>query len=235
MAVWDIRMFREVHSYNTPQPGASLAISDRGLTAVGWGTQVSIWRGLFDAAAADQGKVQSPYMSWGGVGQRIERVRWCPYEDVLGIGTDAGFSSAIVPGAGEPNWDAGEANPFETVRGRQDAEVRALLTKLQPDMISLDPDFVGRLDLVSDRVRREERAAREGKETEDVLDRIKKKQRGRNSALRRYLRKRGRHNVIDDKRLKAESLRKEGAARAKERQRREKAELGPALGRFAKP
>ena len=33
MAVWDIRMFREVHSYTTRQPGSSVAISDRDLSA----------------------------------------------------------------------------------------------------------------------------------------------------------------------------------------------------------
>lgn len=232
MAVWDIRMFKEVHSYSVPVPGSTVAISDRGLAAVGWGTQVSVWKGLFDAAAADQGKVKSPYMAWGGDGQRVERVRWCPFDDLLGVSHDKGFSSMIVPGSGEPNFDAMEVNPYETVKQRQEAEVRGLLTKLQPEMISLNPDFIGSLDLVSNKKRQEERDL--DNKPEDTIEKLKNRGRGRNSALRKYLRKKGHNNVIDDKRLKAESLRKEHAVRAKEKLRKEKAGLGPALGRFAK-
>lgn len=230
--VWDIRMFREVHSYSCYQPGASVAISDRGLTAVGWGTQVSVWRGLFDAAQADQGKVKSPYMAWGGDGQRIENLRWCPYEDVLGVAHDKGFASILVPGAGEPNFDALEVNPYENTKQRQEAEVRALLNKLQPEMISLDANFVGKLDTISDQKNREEKDL--DRRPEDPIEKLKNRGRGRNSALRKYLRKKGRRNVIDEKRVKAEMLRKEYAARQKEKLRAERQDLGPALARFAK-
>jgi len=232
MNVWDIRMYKEVHSYSCFQPGASVAISDRGLVAVGWGTQVSVWKGLFEAAEADQGKVKSPYMAWGGDGQRIETVRWCPFEDVLGVTHDKGFASLIVPGAGEPNFDALEVNPYENKKQRQEAEVRALLNKLQPEMISLDPNFIGNLDTISDKKLREARDL--DHQPEDPIEKLKNRGHGRNSALRKYLRKRGRSNVIDEKRLKAEALRKAQAARAKEKLRREREELGPALARFAK-
>ncbi|GAB1191115.1 hypothetical protein APSETT444_000286 [Aspergillus pseudonomiae] len=211
---------------------ASVAISDRGLTAVGWGTQVSVWRGLFDAAAADQGKVKSPYMAWGGDGQRIENMRWCPFEDVLGVTHDQGFASIIVPGAGEPNFDALEANPYENKRQRQEAEVQGLLNKLQPDMISLDPTFIGKLDTISDQKNREERDL--DRRPEDAMEKLKNRGRGRNSALRKYLRKKGRRNVVDDKRVKAELLRKEHQARARDKLRSEREDLGPALARFAK-
>ncbi|EYE97747.1 WDR46/Utp7 family protein [Aspergillus ruber CBS 135680] len=235
MNVWDIRMFREVHSYSCYQPGSSVAISDRGLTAVGWGTQVSVWRGLFDAAQADQGKVQSPYMAWGGDGQRIENMRWCPYEDVLGVTHDKGFASLLVPGAGEPNYDALEANPYENTHQRQEAEVHGLLNKLQPDMISLDPTFIGKLDTIRDQKNQEERQARDPDyKAPDPMEKIKNRGRGRNSALRKYLRKKGRSNVIDERRLKAEQLRKEHAARTKDKVQAEREALGPALGRFAK-
>lgn len=231
MNVWDIRMFKEVHSYSCYQPGASVSISDRGLTAVGWGTQVSVWRGLFDAAIADQGKVNSPYMAWGGDGQRIENLRWCPYEDVLGVAHDQGFASLLVPGAGEPNFDSLEANPYENTKQRQEAEVHSLLTKLQPDMISLDPSIIGKLDTISDKKVQEIRNL--DHRPEDHMEKLKNRGRGRNSALRKYLRKKGAGNVIDEKRLKAEALRTEHRSRTKEKLRKEREELGPALGRFA--
>ncbi|GAM37633.1 U3 snoRNP-associated protein [Talaromyces pinophilus] len=231
MNVWDIRMFKPVHSYSCYQPGSSVAISDRNLTAVGWGTQVSVWKGLFDAAATDAGKVQSPYMAWGGDGQRIETVRWCPYEDILGVTHDKGFASIIVPGAGEANFDATEINPYETTKQRQEAEVKALLDKLQPEMISLDPNFVGKIDLISDKKRREERE--EVNKPKDAIEKLKNRGRGRNSALRKYLRKRGKTNVIDEKRLKAEALQRERSSHQNETLQKQREELGPALARFA--
>ncbi|RAO66854.1 uncharacterized protein BHQ10_002866 [Talaromyces amestolkiae] len=232
MNVWDIRMFKPVHSYSCYQPGSSVAISDRNLTAVGWGTQISVWKGLFDAAATDAGKVQSPYMAWGGDGQRIETVKWCPYEDILGVTHDKGFASVLVPGAGEANFDATEVNPYETTKQRQEAEVKALLNKLQPEMISLDPNFVGKLDLISDKKRREEREE-DNKPKDAAIEKLRNRGRGRNSALRKYLRKRGKTNVIDEKRLKAEAIQKERSSHQNETLQKQREELGPALARFA--
>ncbi|KAG4033772.1 hypothetical protein MFRU_004g02750 [Monilinia fructicola] len=232
MSVWDIRMFKEVNSYFTRQPASSVAISDRGLTAVGWGTQVSIWRGLFSKNSLEQEKIQSPYMAWGGEGKRIERVRWCPFEDVLGTSHDSGFSSILVPGAGEANFDALEVNPFETTKQRQEAEVKSLLNKLQPEMISLDPNYIGNLDLRSDEQRKAEKDL--DKKPEDLMAKIKNRGRGKNSSLRKYLRKKSSRGIIDEQRDRIEELRKSQMQREKNRLKTTEEELGPALGRFAK-
>ena len=233
MAVWDIRMFKEVNKYSLRRPGASVAISDRGLTAVGWGTQVTIWRNLFTAStASSHPKVQSPYMAWGGSGKRIERVRWCPFEDILGISHSAGFSSIIVPGAGEANFDALELNPYETTKQRQEAEVKALLNKLQPEMISRDADFIGTLDPVSADARKKEQDL--DREPEDAVAAMAKRGRGKNSSLRKFLRKKGGRNVVDEKRVRVEELRKAQRGRAEVGVRKREEEFGPALARFAR-
>lgn len=232
MAVWDVRMFKEVHRYFLTQPGSSVAISDRGLTSVAFGTRVSVWKGLFDKSLQDQEKVQRPYMAWGAQGQRPEIVRWCPLEDVLGIGHDKGFSSFLVPGAGEPNFDALEINPYETKKQRQEAEIRGLLDKLQPETISLDPNFVGSLDLASAETRKREKDL--DHRPEDPLVKLKDRGRGRNSALRKHLRKRSSKNVIDDKRLRIEEMMKQQRAKDKNRVERQKEDFGPALSRFAR-
>lgn len=232
MAVWDIRMFREVNRYSLHRPGTSLAISDRGLTAVGWGTKVSVWKGLFDKDAAEQVKVRNPYMAWGGDGKHIERVRWCPFEDVLGVSHDKGFSSLIIPGAGEANFDALELNPYENTKQRQEAEVKALLNKLRPEMISLNPDFIGNLNMAS--VEQRNREVNLNNTPEQIVQDLKNRSRGKNSSLKRYLRKKSNNNIIDEKRLRIEAIYNEQREKEQLKLKQREEELGPALARFAR-
>ncbi|EXJ54193.1 hypothetical protein A1O7_09530 [Cladophialophora yegresii CBS 114405] len=236
LKLWDIRALKEVHSYTTRQPASSIDISDRGLAAVATGTGVTIWKDLFTAIPSHEPeKVQSPYLNWGNDGQRVERVRFCPFDDILGISHAGGFNSIIVPGAGEPNYDALEVNPYETRKQRQEAEVKSLLTKLQPETIALDPTFIGTLDTRSAEQRRREKDL--DTPAEDPLAKLREKEkhraRGKNSALRKYLRKKGGKNIIDEKRMRLEDMRKERAEKDKERLKRDRVELGPALSRFA--
>jgi U3 small nucleolar RNA-associated protein 7 len=226
MAVWDIRNFKEVNSYFTRTPATTVSISDTGLTAVGWGTRTTIWKDLFSKE-----KVQSPYMTWGGDGESVERVQFCPFQDCLGIGHSKGFSNIIIPGAGS-NFDALEVNPFETTKQRQEGEVKALLNKLPPEMIALDPNFVGNLDLRTDAQRRAERDL-DAPEI-SIGDQIRNKARGKNSALKKYLRRQKKKNIIDEKRLQVDEIWKEQQAKRNAKEKAAQVELGPALSRFAR-
>lgn len=212
---------------------------------------MTIWKDVFTTASNDTptpAPARLPYLSWGGDGRRIERVRFCPFEDVLAISHHAGVNNALVPGAGEPNLDALEVNPFENVQQRRETEVKALLGKLQPEMIALDANFVARLDgrSVVEKRRDDERddgGSGGGANTKpgDVVEStassaaLKDRARGRNSALRKFLRKKGGRNVIDERRVRAEELRKQMAGGERERAKREQRQeaLGPALARFA--
>jgi len=235
MAVWDIRMFKPINNYFTPQPASSVSISDRGLTAVGWGTKTSIWRGLFTKGAVEQEKVQSPYMTWGGEGKRIERVRWLPFEDILGVSHNEGFDHMIVPGAGEPNFDALELNPYENKKQRQEGEIKALLNKLQPEMISLNPEFIGNLDLASAEQRKAEKDLDKKPLDPSDVSRIEKNRgRGKNSSMRKHLRKKLSKNIIDEKRVQIEELRKAQLDKRKNKLEATTEELGPSLSRFAR-
>jgi U3 small nucleolar RNA-associated protein 7 len=44
--------------------------------------------------------------------QPPRRLRFVPFEDILGVGSQAGFESVIVPGSAKANFDSFTSNPF---------------------------------------------------------------------------------------------------------------------------
>ena len=84
---------------------------------------------------------------------QIRSARFIPYEDILGLAHEEGYSSIVIPGSGEANFDAFEANPFETTKQRQEGLVHGLLEKLAPDSISLRVNTVGRVDTATAEVK----------------------------------------------------------------------------------
>jgi len=140
MKVWDLRTYKELYSYNLPRNSRSLDISQRGIVSVGCGDFARFYRNIFTE------QQEEPYMQHFVSGNMIEQIRFCPFEDVVGVGHANGFSSIIIPGSGEPNIDSNAGNPFQSKQQRREAEVHALLDKIQPEMIQLDPTKIGTLD-----------------------------------------------------------------------------------------
>ena len=97
--------FRELQSYYTHRPAVSLAVSQRGLLALGRGRVVEVWRdvmgevgGTETGGGASRGEKQkAPYLTHGLKGES-NVVEFYPFEDCLGIGHSGGFTSIIVPG-----------------------------------------------------------------------------------------------------------------------------------------
>ena len=137
--VWDIRAYRELHSYFSVTPAVSLDISQTGMLAVGGRSHCQIWK---DALAT---KATSPYLADRIPGKQLSNLRFCPYEDSLMMGHSGGLRSIIVPGSGEPNFDTWTANPFETKKQRQEGEVKSLLDKIPASLITLDADYLAKI------------------------------------------------------------------------------------------
>merc|ERR1712217_374183 len=140
--VWDLRKYDSVHAFRSfGSSVADIDISMTGLVAVGFGSHLEIWKGVFG-----QERQRRAYMTEEFPGNSVNSIRFRPYQDIAAVGHMKGFGSLIVPGAGQANFDTFEANPFETKIQRREKEVRSLLEKLQPDSIMLDPSDIGSVD-----------------------------------------------------------------------------------------
>jgi len=148
--VWDLRTYQPVCQYSVGAGASQLQWSQRGLLATSFGNRVEVYKDPTKEA------ITHPYMKHE-VARQVSSLRFCPYEDVLGVGHAGGFSSMLVPGAGEPNFDALEANPFQTVKQRREAEVKQLLDKVAPELISLDRDALAAVDVPTMQDKVEER------------------------------------------------------------------------------
>lgn len=193
LKIWDVRNFKVLYEYfSNPRP-SSLEFSDTGLIAVGSNSRINIWK---DAQITKQSR---PYLSHIQTGLSVHALKFRPFEDILGASYDNDFSQLIVPGAGEANFDSYEINPYETRKQRREGEVRNLIEKLKPEMIGLEPNFIG--DLTHTTV----------ENATNNLERYLKPKtnvKGKNSGLRKALRKKTR-NIIDQRKLRLELSLKE--------------------------
>lgn len=224
--IFDLRMYKEVHSYNTyGGPPSCLDISQTGMLGIGHGCHTTYW-----SPDALRSKAKEPYMKHQISGRGpMESLRFRPYEDVVGIGHAGGVSSIVVPGSGEPNLDSMEhfTNPYMDSKQRREAEVRSLLEKLSPEMISLDPDAVGGIE-ESNLIQRQQRLrdvameadARKAEDDEEARNKKEKKRmRGRSKIAKKLRRKQ--KNIIDENVMKLRDLRDSEKADREKRQREE--------------
>ncbi|XP_056279763.1 WD repeat-containing protein 46 [Pseudoliparis swirei] len=200
LKVYDIRTFKPLKSYFLPAGASCLSLSQRGLLSAATGDIVQVYRDVWSAP------VTKPYMA-----HRVQKTVWgthfCPFEDVLGVGHGDGFTSMLVPGAGEPNIDGLDANPYRSAKQRQEWEVKALLEKVQPELISLDPTELGMVDRAAADVKHQDRVQALGFDplaTEKFVPKYKKKGRSSSGNVERRKRQVAHEDQRDDIRKTAE-------------------------------
>uniref|UniRef100_A0A674H905 BING4 C-terminal domain-containing protein n=1 Tax=Taeniopygia guttata TaxID=59729 RepID=A0A674H905_TAEGU len=153
--IFDLRNLGVLQEWGVPAGAALLDFSQRGLLAAACGDLLQIY--------PKPGSVSPPrpFLCHRLPGP-ARGLRFCPFEDVLGAGHGRGFSSLLVPGAGEPNFDALENNPYRSRRQRQEWEVKALLEKIPAELLTPDPALLGRVDGAAMEQKRSDRIQRLG-------------------------------------------------------------------------
>ena len=220
--IWDGRMWgKEVRGWTARNPASSLGYSGRGILAIGGKSGIATYRDLYASSSTPV-----PYLTLPMPSLTAASIAFCPFDDVLAVGHSAGVSSLLVPGSGEPNFDSAEADIYETYSRRRERDVRGVLEKLRPELITLDTDFLGKVGVDTRGSTHAEREARsfrqkgrierlretgkaeddaegeedasEGKEGrwEKANLKGKNKARGKGGGVKRYLKKK-RQNVID--------------------------------------
>ncbi|XP_057981278.1 probable U3 small nucleolar RNA-associated protein 7 [Malania oleifera] len=225
--IWDLRKFDVLQTL--PGHAKTLDFSQKGLLATGTGSFVQI---LADFSGTQN---YSRYMSHSmAKGYQIGKLLFRPYEDVLGIGHSMGFSSILIPGSGEPNFDSWVANPFETPKQRREKEVHSLLDKLPPETIMLDPSKIGTVKPT----RKKEKPTKQEREAdmEAAVATVKginqkKKTKGRNKPSKRTKKKQ--EIVANAKRPFLDQQRKEEELSKKKQRVSEEKQLPKSLERFA--
>ncbi|PPR07178.1 hypothetical protein CVT26_012607 [Gymnopilus dilepis] len=150
--VWDCRNWKgAVREWGVRGAGGDPEVewSQRGYLSVASGGSVNIYN---PPAIHTPFHIRTPpplYMTHPIPHRPLTSLRFAPFHDILTIGHGAGLSNILVPGSGEPNFDSREADPYENRKARSEREVKGLLEKIQPDLITLDPEFIGTLAPVS--------------------------------------------------------------------------------------
>lgn len=143
--VWDIRALNgPLNQYKLPLPANEMDISQNGVLAFSQGNYCRVYNNLLSTTTSTNSN-HSAYLTHH-CDSHIHGLRFCPYEDILGVATSEGFQSLLVPGSGEANYDALEDNLFETVKQRREREVHSLLEKIPPELITLDPSDIAGVD-----------------------------------------------------------------------------------------
>ncbi|KAI6651662.1 U3 small nucleolar RNA-associated protein 7 [Oopsacas minuta] len=133
--IWDVRTYKSLGEIKTFSPATTMCLSQRNILAIGSGRKIVTYHEPFSK------DLHTPFMKHY-CDDVINSIEFCPYEDVLGIGHGAGFSSILIPGSAEPNIDSLEANPYQTKSQRREHEVKMLLEKIQSELISLKADSI---------------------------------------------------------------------------------------------
>ncbi|WRT66853.1 uncharacterized protein IL334_003816 [Kwoniella shivajii] len=147
--IWDGRMWgKELRSWHVRNQITSLNYSGMGMLSVGGKSGITVYRDLTSTTNSNPKNqfTPTPYLTLPLPSLTASSIKFCPFEDILAVGHEKGISSLLVPGSGEPNFDSNEADVFETYSRRRERDVRNVMDKIKPELITLNTDFLGHVN-----------------------------------------------------------------------------------------
>lgn len=131
--IWDLRNLNgPLQKYRLNSIASNLEFSQKNMLAVSMGNIIEVYN---DCCV---NKAKEKYLTHR-VDTTITNMKFCNYEDVLGIGHQRGITSILVPASSEPKFDSYEWNPYQVKRQRREDEIKKILDKIPADLISLEP------------------------------------------------------------------------------------------------
>ena len=134
LKIWAVRNVDKAVAQSSlaGRPATSRHVSQSGMLAAGFGCRVAVYDSAIFRAN------QPVYMSHMLPGETVQSARFCPFEDLLLVGSSRGIQSLLVPGAGSAQIDSFANNPFETKKQKRETQVRNLLEKLPVNSIKFN-------------------------------------------------------------------------------------------------
>jgi len=179
LKIWDVRMYKCSLDYKLPMVPSQIQFSDRRVLGVSMDKEVHLYKDACTKA------VEYPYLKHT-VNKSIHDIHFVPYEDVLGIGHSSGFSSILVPGCGEPNYDSLEVNPYQNKKQRREAEVKSLLEKIPSELISVNSRDLAEVNVEKLHETLEERKAKKYLKPATIEFEPKHKMKGKSGTVKRF-------------------------------------------------
>jgi len=201
LKIWDVRMFKCSLDYKLPMVPSQIQFSDRRVLGVSMDKEVHLYKDACTKA------VEYPYLKHT-VNKSIHDIHFVPFEDVLGIGHSSGFSSILVPGCGEPNYDSLEVNPYQNKKQRREAEVKNLLEKIPSELISINSRDLAEVNVEKLHQTLEERKAKKYLKPAKLEFEPKNKTKGRSGTVKRFHIKRTVQEEQKWKQLKEQAISK---------------------------
>lgn len=156
--IWDGRMWgKELKSWSVRNSPTTISYSQRGMLAVGGKSGITTYRDILSTSTdsnddtsttlltPNSNRMPQPYLNLALPALSAFSSKFCPFDDLLCVGHQRGVSSLLVPGSGEPNFDSGEADVYESYSRRRERDVRGVMEKIRPELITMDTDLLGKI------------------------------------------------------------------------------------------